>query len=85
MQIDKNLKNELLSLNDETLKNLVNTVARSAGINLSNQAIGKSDMEKIRSVISNATNKDAEEALKVLGGKENAENIINKFKNTGNI
>lgn len=85
MEIDKNLKNELLSLNDETLKNLVNTVAKSAGINMSKSAIGKSDIEKIRSVISNATNKDAQEALKILGGKENAENIINKLKNTGNV
>ena len=85
MQIDKNLKKELLSLNDETLKNLVNTVAKSAGINMSNSVIEKTDIEKIRTVIANATNNDAEEALKILGGKENAENIINKLKNTGNI
>ena len=85
MQIDKNLKNDLLSLNDETLKNLINTVARSAGINLSNSVIERSDIEKIRAAITNTTNKDAEDALKILGGKENAKNLINKLKSAGNI
>ncbi len=85
MQIDKNLKNELLSLNDGTLKNLVNSIAQSAGINMANSSISKSDIEKIRAAITNATDKDAEEALKILGGKENAERIVSKLKNTGNI
>lgn len=80
MQIDKNLKNELLSLNDSTLKNIVNSVAKSAGLNLRDLNISDTDLNKIRTVIQNATDKDAEEAIKALGGKEKAQKLINELK-----
>ena len=80
MQIDNNLKNELLSLNDESLSNIVKSVAKAAGINNDKLNISKSDIAKIRTVINNATDKDAEEALKIVGGGDNARKIINEAK-----
>ena len=79
MQIDNNIKNSLLSLDDKTLKNVVNSLAKSAGVDTSNVRISDSDIMKIRSVIRNATDDDANEALKVIGD-ENARKIINEAK-----
>lgn len=80
MQIDKNIKNELLGLDDDALKGIVSSVAKSAGININNMNISSSDISKIRSAISKATDKDAEEALKALGGAEAASGLIDKIK-----
>ncbi len=80
MQIDKNIKNELLGLDDDALKGVVSSVAKSAGININNMNISSSDISKIRSAISKATDKDAEEALKALGGAEAASGLIDKIK-----
>lgn len=80
MQIDKNIKNELLGLDDDALKGIVSSVAKSAGININNMNISSADISKIRSAISKATDKDAEEALKALGGAEAASGLIDKIK-----
>ena len=80
MQIDKNIKSELLGLDDDALKGIVSSVAKSAGININNINISSSDISKIRSAISKATDKDAEEALKALGGAEAASGLIDKIK-----
>ena len=83
MHIDKNIKNELLSLNDTSLKNLINSVAKSAGVNISNN-LGQNEIEKIRMAISKATDKDAEEALKMIGSTKEVERIVDSLKNRKN-
>lgn len=83
MQIDNNIKNNLLSLDDKTLKNVVSSLAGAAGINESKIQISDSDLVKIRSAIRQATDKDAEEALKVIGGDEKAQRIIEEARRKG--
>lgn len=80
MQIDKNIKNQLLSLDDTALKSIVSSVARSAGVSTDNIKITNKDIEKIRSAINRATDKDAEEAIKILGGADEAAKIVDKIK-----
>ena len=80
MQIDKNIKNELLGLDDTALKGIVSSIAKSAGLKAGNINISNSDISKIRAAISQATDKDAEEALKMLGGAEAASDMIEKIK-----
>lgn len=80
MQIDKNIKSQLLSLDDTALKSLVSSVARSAGVSTDNIKITDKDIEKIRSAINRATDKDAEEAIKILGGADEAAKIVDKIK-----
>ncbi len=80
MQIDKNIKNELLGLDDTALKGIVSSIAKSAGLKVGNINISNSDIDKIRSAISKATDKDAEEALKILGGEDAANGLIEKIK-----
>lgn len=81
MQIDKNIKSQLLSLDDTALKSIVSSVARSAGVSTDNIKITDKDIEKIRSAINRATDKDAEEAIKFLGGADEAAKIVDKIKN----
>ena len=83
MQIDNNIKKNLLSLDDKTLKNVVSSLAGAAGISESKIQISDSDLFKIRSAISRATDKDAEEALKVIGGDEKAQRIIEEARRKG--
>lgn len=83
MEINNNIKNNLLSLDDESLKKVINSLASAAGIDKSKIKISNNDMEKIRSAINNATDKDTAEALKLLGGESNAQQIINSFKKKG--
>ena len=80
MQIDKNIKSQLLSLDDTALKSIVSSVARSAGVSTDNIKITDKDIEKIRSAINRATDKDAEEAIKILGGADEAAKIVDKIK-----
>ncbi len=81
MQIDKNIKNQLLSLDDTTLKSIVSSVAKSAGVSSTdNIKISDKDIEKIRAAINKATDKDAADAIKILGGTDEAAKIIDKIK-----
>ena len=83
MQIDNNIKNELLSLNDNALKNMINTIALSAGMNPGEFKISDTDINKIRSAISNATNEDANKAINALGGADKAAKLLNQIKKSG--
>ncbi len=75
MQIDNNIKNDLLSLDDKALKSVISSLAKGAGINTSSVRISDSDISKLRSIIKNASDKDANEALRIIG-EENAKRII---------
>ena len=75
MQIDNNIKNDLLSLDDKALKNVISSLAKGAGIDTSSVRISDSDISKLRSIIKNASDKDANEALRIIG-EENAKRII---------
>ena len=78
MQIDNNIKNELLSLNNDSLKKIIGTLAKSAGVNNSNIKVSDKDLEKLKDIIRNADDNDANEALKLIG-EENAKRIINEY------
>ena len=78
MQIDNNIKNELLALNNESLKGIIGSLAKSAGVNNGNIRISDKDLEKLREIIKNADDKDASDALKLIG-EENAKKIINEY------
>ena len=78
MQIDNNIKNELLSLNNDSLKKIIGTLAKSAGVNNSNIKVSDKDLEKLKDIIRNADDNDANEALKIIG-EENAKRIINDY------
>lgn len=78
MQIDNNIKNELLSLNDTALKGIISSLARSAGVNNGNIKVSDNDICKLREIIKNANDKDASEALKLIG-EEKAMRIINEY------
>lgn len=78
MQIDNNIKNELLSLNNDSLKKIIGTLAKSAGVNNSNIKVSDKDLEKLKDIIRNADDNDANEALKIIG-EENAKRIINEY------
>lgn len=80
MQIDNNIKNELLSLNDDALKNMINTIALSAGMNPAKFKISDNDINKIRSAISSATNEDANKAINTLGGADKAAELLEQIK-----
>lgn len=82
MQIDNNIKNNLLSLDDKSLKNVVNSLAYAAGMSEGKIKISDNDLMKIRTVIKNATDKDAQEALKMIGD-DNAKKIINQAQSGG--
>ena len=78
MHIDNNIKNELLSLNNDSLKKIIGTLAKSAGVNNSNIKVSDKDLEKLKDIIRNADDNDANEALKIIG-EENAKRIINEY------
>lgn len=78
MQIDNNIKNELLALNNESLKGIIGSLAKSAGVNNGNIRISDKDLDKLREIIKNADDKDASDALKLIG-EENAKKIINEY------
>lgn len=78
MQIDNNIKNELLALNNESLKGIIGSLAKCAGVNNGNIRISDKDLDKLREIIKNADDKDASDALKLIG-EENAKKIINEY------
>ncbi|MBE6606332.1 MAG: hypothetical protein E7635_04775 [Ruminococcaceae bacterium] len=82
MQIDNNIKNSLLSLDDKSLKNVINSLAGAAGMNNSKINISNDDLIKLRTVIKNATDKDANEALSIIGD-EKARHIIEEARKRG--
>ncbi len=80
MEINNSIKNNLLSLDDNTLKNVINSLTSAAGMDTSKIKISETDMQKIRNAIKNASNKDTAEALKLIGGEMNAKTIIEAAK-----
>ena len=78
MQIDNNIKNNLLSLNDDALKGVIGSLAKSAGVNNGDIKISDKDLVKLREIIRNANDKDASEALRLIG-EDNAKRIINEY------
>ncbi len=82
MQIDNNIKNSLLSLDDKSLKSVVSSLAGAAGMNQSSINISNDDLIKLRNVIRNATDKDANEALSIIGD-DKARRIIDEARKRG--
>lgn len=80
MEINNDIKANLLSLNDNSLKKVIDSLAGAAGIDPSRIKISGKDMEKIRTAIKDASQKDTLEAIKLLGGENNAKQIIDSVK-----
>lgn len=84
MEINNEIKNNILSLDDKSLKKVIDSLANAAGIDNSRINISAKDMEKIRGAIRDASDKDTSEALRLLGGENNAKRIINSAKKQAN-
>ncbi len=82
MQINNDIKNNILSLDDKTLKSVIGSIAQKAGVESSKIKISDYDLIKIRNVIQNASDKDANEALNLIG-EEKARLIFDELKKQG--
>lgn len=67
MQIDKNLLDQLISLDDQTLSRTISLLANAAGIDQSSANAAISDLRSVRSSLGNATNADISRAVSMLG------------------
>lgn len=69
MNFDKKSLTKLLSLPDSELENVINEIAKEAGVE--NQiTIKKSDLNKLRTILSVATEEDIAKMINSLGGKK---------------
>lgn len=82
MQINNDIKNNILSLDDKTLKSVIGSIAQKAGVESSKIKISDYDLIKIRNVIQNASDKDANEALNLIG-EEKARLIFDELNKQG--
>ena len=82
MQINNDIKKNILSLDDKTLKNVIGSIAQKAGVESSGIRISDNDLVKIRNIIQNATDKDANEALNIIG-EEKAKKILDELNRQG--
>lgn len=83
MQIDDSIKNKLLALNDNELKNVVSSIANATGADISKLKMSDKDIAKLRSVIKNVTDAEADEAIKLIGGNGKATDLIEKARERG--
>lgn len=73
MQLDNNIRNKLLAMSDTELSKIVSSLASSAGVDARELSISKSDISALRKTISNATQSDVDEAVKMIGENKAAE------------
>jgi len=76
MKLDKTALDRLLSLDDESLKRTIESLAKAVGINGSAADAAASNLRLVRQSLSNATDADIEKALS-MRGKDRAD-AINK-------
>ena len=69
MQIDKTMPDRLLALDDVTLAKTITALATSAGIDQSITESAVKNLRLVRASLSNATDKDIENAAQMLGGE----------------
>ncbi len=85
MQLDKTALDRLLSLDDETLKKTITSLAAAAGIDPRAAQSAVSNLRLVRASLSNATDADIARAANMIG-KEKVESMmenLNKSENTG--
>ena len=70
MNFDKNSVAKLLKLNDEELSNVIREIAKEAGVGGDNFTIGKSDLAKIRTFLTFASDEQIATLLKQFGGQK---------------
>lgn len=58
MQIDQKTLNRLLTMNDDQLGNLIQEIAREAGIDPSTLGLNPQNIADVRQALGNATNDD---------------------------
>ena len=61
MQIDPKMLKRLLSMNDEQLKELIDQIAREAGVDPSALGLRPENLQSVRQALSNATDSDLEQ------------------------
>ena len=70
MNFDKKSLSKLLSLSDEELTKVLKDLAKEGGIDPDTLNIGKSDLIKIRTFLSFATEDDIAKILRQFGGQK---------------
>ncbi len=70
MNFDKKSLSKLLTLNDEELEQVLRDIAKEAGVNAENFAISKSDILKLRTFLSMASDDEIARLLSQFGGKK---------------
>lgn len=70
MNFDKNSVAKLLKLNDEELSNVIREIAKEAGVGGDNFTVGKSDLAKIRTFLTFASDEQIATLLKQFGGQK---------------
>jgi hypothetical protein len=68
MNFDKNSVSKLLKLNDEELANVIRDIAKESGIGGENFNVSKSDLAKIRTFLTFASDEQITNLLKQFGG-----------------
>jgi hypothetical protein len=70
MNFDKKSLKKLITLSDEELINVLRDIAKEAGVDDKNLNIGKSEVSKIRTFLSLASEDDIARLLTQFGGKK---------------
>ena len=60
MQIDQKMLNRLLTMNDDQLGNLIEEIAREAGIDPATLGLNPQNIEGVRQALGSATDEDLE-------------------------
>lgn len=69
MDFNKNSLSKLLSLSDEELIKVIKEIAAGSGVDTGSLSISKSDVSKIRTVLSLASDEEISQLVKQFGGK----------------
>ncbi len=79
MESNKELIDQIIAFDDETLKNTLGSVARNMGIDPNLAAVYLSDMGKIRQAVQNLTDEDLNRVKESLG-EETVGDIIQNIR-----
>ena len=70
MNFDKNSVSKLLNLSDEDLADVIKEIAKEAGVGDENFNVSKSDLAKIRTFLTFASDEQIASLLKQFGGQK---------------
>ena len=70
MDFDKNSLSKLLKLNDDELGKVIKEIAKEAGVGDENFTVSKSDLAKIRTFLTFASDEQIASLLKQFGGQK---------------